>query len=421
MLAFFTSRADAERRASLVVLASMRWALIVVATFQINFRPGSSQSEYGTLNLLLLGALGLNAVLQWLLATHRAIYLGFPVLLGFYDALAITGAIASVDHFDNPTYLLYYPALLSFVLVFPGKWSVTYTVAIMGLYIAACLPGETLDLGGTGDQKDLALRLSTMATAALTANLVVRVERRRREEAVAAEMERGREVIAMEQRAIEAERRAQGERHRLSQEVHDGVSQNVYMLTLGLETAAEAVAREPGTERLAERMQALVRLSRQALMETRHLLYDLDRVMTGESSFVALVQHQAREFSAVSGIPVEVRVEGTERTLDAAAVGELFRVVQEALSNVMRHSGASTVTLDLRYGQGDVGLSLRDDGHGFQPTVLGGGHGLGNMRERIERLGGELTVDSAPESGTTVALRVPYGARAHAEDSRPAG
>lgn len=421
MFAFFASRADAERRASLVVLASMRWVLIAAAAFQINFRPGSSQSEHNTLNLLLLVALGLNAVLHWLLATHRSIYLGLPVLLGFYDAIAITGAIATVDHFDNPSYLLYYPALLSFVLVFPGKWSATYTVAIMALYIVACLPGETLEPGGTGDQKDLALRLSTMATAALTANLVVRVERRRREEAVAAERERAREVIAMEARAMEAERRAQTERHRLSQEVHDGVSQNVYMLTLGLETAAEAVAREPATAPLAERMQALVRLSRQALMETRHLLYDLDRVMTGDASFVSLVRHQAREFSAVSGIPVEVRVEGEERTLDAATVGELFRVVQEALSNVMRHSGASTVVLGLSYEGEELGLSLRDDGHGFQPTVLGGGHGLGNMRERIERLGGELAVDSAPEAGTTVALRVPYGAREHAEDPRPVG
>ncbi len=421
MFAFFTSRADAERRASLAVLASMRWALIAVAAFQINFRPGSSQSEYSTLNMLLLAAVALNALLQWLLATHRAIYLGFPLLLGFYDALAITGAIATVDHFDNPSYLLYFPALLSFVLVFPGKWSVTYTAVIMGLYILACTPGETLEIGGTGDQKDLVLRLSTMATVALTANLVVRVERRRREEAVAAETERSRDVLAMEQRALEAERRAQSERHRLSQEVHDGVSQNVYMLTLGLETAAEAVAREPATAPLAERMQALVRLSRQALMETRHLLYDLDRVMIGEASFVALVRHQAREFSAVSGIPMEVNLEGEERTLNAATVGELFRVVQEALSNVMRHSGASRVVLELAYEGDDLALSLGDDGHGFQPTVLAGGHGLGNMRERIERLGGELLVDSAPEAGTTVSLRVPYAARADVEDTRPAG
>ena len=421
MFAFLTSRADVERRASLVVLASMRWALIAAAAFQINFRPGSSQSEYNALNLLLFVALAFNALLQWLLATRRAIYLGLPVLLGFYDALAITGAIALVDHFDNPSYLLYYPALLSFVLVFPGKWSVTYTVAIMGLYIAACIPGDTFEPGGTGDQKDLALRLSTMATAALTANLVVRVERRRREEAVAAELERARDVISMEQRALAAERRAQTERHRLSQEVHDGVSQNVYMLTLGLETAAEAVAREPTTASLGERMQALVRLSRQALMETRHLLYDLDRVMTGEASFVSLVQHQAREFGAVAGIPVEVRVEGEERALDATTVGELFRVVQEGLSNVMRHSGASRVVIEMVFEGDGLGLSLRDDGHGFQPGVISRGHGLGNMGERIERLGGALEVDSAPEAGTTLALRVPYATTAHAQDPRPAG
>src|SRR4029079_5022927 len=112
-------------------------------------------------------------------------------------------------------------------------------------------------------QKALVLRLATMATAALTANLVVRVERTLRQRAVA-------EALAMEQRAITAEREAAFERQRLSQEVHDGLSQNAYMLALGLEAAAETMSRDSADPRAIERMQGLVRLARQTLLETRN-------------------------------------------------------------------------------------------------------------------------------------------------------
>jgi signal transduction histidine kinase len=407
MLAFLWWRADAERRAALSILATMRWALIGAAFFQVNYRPGSDAPNLALLNALLIGAVVLNAGLQVLLARGRRIVLAYPILVGFYDAVSVTGAIAAVDRFDNPSFLLYYPALIAFVLVFPGKWSAVYTVAIMGAYTgAAMVPDESFDPASTADQKAITIRLLTMATAAMMANLVVRVERRRRLQAVEAERRRSEEAMAAEQRARAAEARIEEERQRLSRDVHDGVSQSVYMLMLGLDTASEA-ARRDANAALAERLDALHALSRETLLDTRNLLFALGGVMAGEASLSELVRNQAREFSAVSGIPVNVQISGEELRLAPAAVSQMFRITQEALSNAMRHSGAGHVAVSVTYGDGDVSLAIRDDGRGFEPSEAVAGHGLANMRHRAESLGGAANVTAAPGQGAIVSVTIP--------------
>lgn len=178
------------------------------------------------------------------------------------------------------------------------------------------------------------------------------------------------------------------------------------MLTLGLETAAVAAERT-GDEKLAERIGALHRVSREALFETRNLLFDLGQVMAGRAELAELVRNQAREFSSITGIATEVEVEGTPVAMVPAAVGEVFRIVQESLANIMRHSGAATATIGLSYGGGMLRLMIRDDGHGFEPGAGPAGHGLANMRERAEALGGSAMITSAPEAGTTVAVEIP--------------
>ena len=230
MWRFLLGTADPERRAALTVLVVMRWALIAGALFQVNYRPGSEPRGFVLLNSLILIGAGLNGILQWRLLRPRPIPLWFPVAVGFYDVVGVTFAISSVEGFDNPSFLLYYPALLSFVLVFPGKWSFAYTAAVMAAYTASSVIGhDSFDPSGAGDQKALVLRLLTLATVALMGNVVVRVERRRRLAAVAAGERAAEERLAAEQRALEAGREVEAERRRLSREIHDGVSQRVYM------------------------------------------------------------------------------------------------------------------------------------------------------------------------------------------------
>ena len=408
MWRFLLSTADQERRSALTILVAMRWLLIAGALFQVNYRPGSEPRFYVLLNTLILVGAVLNGLMQWRLARPRAIPLWLPVAVGIYDVAGVTGAISAVEGFDNPSFLLYYPAVLSFVLVFPGRWSFVYTLAVMVAYTLSSVFGhDSFDGTSAPDQKALVLRLLTLATAGLMANLVVRVERRRRLEATAEAARAAEERLAAEQRALEAERLVQDERGRLSREIHDGVSQRVYMLSLGLENARVGAERA-GNEDLARRLGTLHAVSRETLFETRNLLFDLGRVMAGKSSLNELAHNLAREFSAVTGIEVDVRSEdGDIRGLEPDQVGEVFRILQEALANVMKHAHASRVTLTLTCTDDALEVSVEDNGNGFDSGASEGGHGLKNISDRAMALGGEAEVTSTPGAGTRVRARIP--------------
>lgn len=399
---------DAERRAGLAILVAARWFLVVAALIAQDYHPDNGRTALVGINLLIAGAALLNLWLQLSLRRGSEISFGLAVLVSVFDVLGVTLAIAFADGFASSAYILYYPALLAFGLVFPGRWGVLYAGATALGYLGVCLfTHANFHVGAAAHQKVMELRLATMGSSALMAYLVVRLERERRQRAVAAEAERTAEVLALEKRALEQERAAQAERLRLSQEVHDGISQSVYMLTLGLETAAALHERHDPA--LAERLGALVRLGKGTLLETRNLLFDLEGVMAGEASLAALVKHQAEEFAAVTGIPTAVIVAGEERLLSPATVGEVYRLLQEGLANIYRHAGADSAALRLRFGDDALTLCISDTGAGFdagQPPPRG--HGLRNMRERTARLGGCLTIVARPGCGATLTATIPY-------------
>jgi signal transduction histidine kinase len=414
---------DAEQRASLAILVAARWFLAAIAVFTVNYRPTARPTVILAINLMIAGAAALNIVIQRRLRRGQPVPLGLPVAASVYDAAGITIAIALVDGFINESFVLYYPALLAISVVFPGRWSALYALASAAAYLCVSLPThDSFQAGSPGDQRVLALRLAAMAATVLIANLVVRIERDRRERAVAAEAARAAEVQALEERARAAERAAEEERHRLSRDVHDGIAQQVYMLTLGLETIAALVAEDHTDERVTGRVEALVRLAKQTLLDTRNLLFDLGDVMTGETGLDTLIRNQACEFAATTGIAVDVRVCGAERRLSAIAVSEVYRVVQEGLANVYKHAQATSVVLRLCYGNNAVTVTIGDDGRGFEPAAVGGrGHGLSNMQARAARLGGRLAVASSVGAGTTLTVVVPHEEPADGADPCPAG
>jgi signal transduction histidine kinase len=118
-----------------------------------------------------------------------------------------------------------------------------------------------------------------------------------------------------------------------------------------------------------------------------------------------------REFATVSGLPVTVAVDGTERALPVAEATALYRIAQEALANVYRHGRASQISLRLAFAEGSVILEVSDNGVGFasgDEQALSG-RGLRNMRQRAAELGGTLDITSAPGQGTRVAVAIPTG------------
>jgi signal transduction histidine kinase len=422
-LSVFFAPLDAERRAGLAILTGVRWMLIAAAIFTIGYEPGLSRLAFGTIAVLIAVAVVMNIVFQARLRSRRTIFVGLPLFAGVYDAAAITTALALAEGFANDSFVLYYPALLAFSIVFRGWWSLYYGAAVLTAYTLVSLFTHDNFVQEDGSQeKVLILRLATMTATVAIGNMVVRIERSRRQVAVAAEAARARDVLELEQRARVAERTARDERRRLAQDVHDGISQNVYMLTLGLETVAAVVERERGNSQVDERLAALVRLSKQTLLDTRSLLFDLEQVMAGRTSLAALVQNQAREFTAVTGIAVNVDVTGEERPLAPVATGEVYRVVQEGLANVYKHARAGSVTLQLAYQDRGLQLVVEDDGCGFDPAHNPGrGYGVSGMRGRIDRLHGTLTIDAAPGRGTRLAAVIPYAEAEHGPDTHPAG
>jgi len=400
-------RITEEQRESAKVLVSLRWFLLAALVVVVDFPVRDDTRAFLVIHGLMLGAVVLNFRLHYLIATRRPVPLWLPLLIGAYDAAAITAAIAVIDGFDNTAYVLYYPALMAFSAAFPGRIGLTYAALIMLIYSALSIfIYKRFDTGSASDWHDLGLRVSTMAATTLLSYLLVRVERVRRMRAVADEAERQREVRALEQRTLAMEQAAEVERRRLAREVHDGVSQGVYMLSLGLEGLGRDGS-STGSRPDPERLDALVRLSKQTLLESRGLLFDLSDVMHGEARLEALIQNQADDFRAITGITTTVRVEGAPASLPSATATEVYRVLRESLANVYRHAGAHSVAIELCHGAATT-LRIRDDGVGFDgDAARQRGHGLRNMEDRARAIGADFAVESAPGAGTAITLTIP--------------
>ncbi len=204
---------------------------------------------------------------------------------------------------------------------------------------------------------------------------------------------------------------AQEERSRIAREIHDGIAQSIYMLSLNLEKAAE-VARDD--ERLGQRLGGLVGLAKEALLEVRHYIFDLKPLLAGDASLAGTIRAQMREFSAVSGLPVDLRLDGTERTVSPAVGSALYRITQEALANVFRHAGAKSIEARLAFNGDGLLLEIKDDGRGFGvagDSAASQGRGLRNIHQRATEAGGAAEILSTPGRGTTVRVNLPLGGR----------
>lgn len=376
---------DEGRRTTLPIQIVMRWVLVAVALFIVNYEPGTSTTSRVLLNTLVGGGAVLNGLLQWQLRSRVHVITALPVALAVYDVAAITAAVGIVDRFDNGVFVLYYPALLAFTLVFPGRWSLAYTAITIGAYLVVVYPHESFDLGHATDLKQLVARLVSMGTTVLIANLVVGIERARRERAVA---------IALT---------ASAERQRIANELHDSVAQSVYMLTMNLEANADLVNREVDHPTLQAQMGALVPMARRALLETRSLLFDLEAPLSGDESLSELVRRHVEEFAAVTGVQVEFEPDGAAAWVDPETTVEVYRVVQESLANVYRHAGVDTAQVRLHSGPPLI-VEVTDAGAGFDEPRRESARGLASMHERARRIGAQLTVSSTVGRGTTVRL-----------------
>jgi len=230
------------------------------------------------------------------------------------------------------------------------------------------------------------------------------LERQRRAEAVEAERARMEENLLLQRRAEEAERKAQGERIRVSQEIHDGAAQSAFMLSLGLETCRNMAERD--APQLLDRLKALHAESKQALWELRYLI-NLGALFEGRSLGQILADHLAN-FRAITSIPTHFSVTGSETELPLFTKQRLFAVAHNALTNAYKYARATEVKVELACDDRMLRLSIGDNGVG--PTTglaSSSGHGIRNMRRMAQELGGSLEIASAAGKGTTVRMTLP--------------
>jgi len=222
-------------------------------------------------------------------------------------------------------------------------------------------------------------------------------------------------AVALENAALYERAQTVGvleERQRLARDLHDSVTQLVFSITLIAQSVGAAYRRDSaeGERRLAR----IVELSQQSLAEMRALLAELRPAGPVPTGLVPALQKHFERVGPRENLDIALEAQ-TYAPHSRDYEEALYRVVQEALNNVIKHSRAARVTVSLAQAGGEVTLRVVDDGQGFDLAALnswpanpdGGGLGLVGMRERVERLGGKLVIEAAPGAGTTVAVSLP--------------
>jgi two-component system, NarL family, sensor histidine kinase DevS len=194
------------------------------------------------------------------------------------------------------------------------------------------------------------------------------------------------------------------ERRRLARELHDETGQALTSILLGLRSIEEA----PTDEEMRSAVTEVRNLVRSTLQDVRQLAVELRPKALDDFGLVAALERLTESFAEQTGIAVEFVPALPEGRLSPEADTALYRIVQESLTNVVKHARASRVSIVLTRKDDSVSVVVEDDGVGFEPgRTRDGGLGLVGMRERVGLLGGRLTIESRPGAGTTFVAEVP--------------
>lgn len=246
--------------------------------------------------------------------------------------------------------------------------------------------------------EDLLTLVVFLATAIITGQLASAL-RQRAEQA----RSRERELRLLYEQAQELV--SLQERQRLARELHDSVSQALYAIGLGAHTAREALESDP--EQAMASIDYVLALAEAGLAEMRALIFELRPESLEIEGLVAALTRQVAVLRTRYKLNVEADLR-EEPDLSMEMKHALYRIAQEALHNIVKHARASVVVLRLARQANEVILEVRDNGRGFDPADPFPGHlGLRSMHERVAKMGGTLAIESVPEQGTCVGVRMP--------------
>ncbi len=200
-----------------------------------------------------------------------------------------------------------------------------------------------------------------------------------------------------------------GERARLAREIHDTLAQGFVGISSQLDAVAMCLLDDAAAAR--QHLDLARKMARYSLTEARRSVMDLRASALEGQDLAAALQSGMRVWTAGSGVAVEVSVTGHRNSLPQEMEQHLLRIAQEAVNNALKHAGANKIWIRLHMEARKLYLRIADDGRGFEQadsfSSLGGHFGLMGMRERAERLGGELHLETQPGSGTKVEVTAP--------------
>jgi len=196
------------------------------------------------------------------------------------------------------------------------------------------------------------------------------------------------------------------ERERIARDLHDSVTQTLYSLSLFVDATQKAL-QAGKTDKAQKHVHELRMLAREAMLDMRLLIFELHPPILQKEGLVVALKTRLESVEARSGIRTEYQVIH-ERELPLTIEAELYRIAQEALTNVVKHSQADSVNVTLYYGRNQFKMKVQDNGVGFDMEKVdeGGGIGIRGIKERVQRMNGKLYVESTPQKGTILVVTV---------------
>lgn len=200
------------------------------------------------------------------------------------------------------------------------------------------------------------------------------------------------------------------EKQRLARDIHDGPAQSIANILVKAEVC-ERLA-DIDKDKFKEELNNLKDIIRMTLKDIRKTIYDLRPMSLDDLGLIPTLQRYVQKFIEYTGINVELKVFGQVSALNSSVEIAVFRIIQEALSNIYKHSKATEAIIIIEFSQKRLNLVIADNGIGFNFSETCnneaeyGGYGLVNMRERVELLGGNMTIKSAPGKGTKISFYI---------------
>ncbi|MGH9857454.1 MAG: sensor histidine kinase, partial [Acidobacteriota bacterium] len=199
------------------------------------------------------------------------------------------------------------------------------------------------------------------------------------------------------------------ERAKISREMHDGIGQELTALKMNLDILSPVISPGLSAEN-QERWNETKSIAEQALQDIRELSRLLRPRMLDDLGLFPTLRWYVRTFVKRVNIPVDLQIDGDEEKLNPEKQTILFRVVQEALNNVAKHSRATSAVVRLQCNEQEAYLRIRDDGIGFDPNTprsSESGSGLAGMRDRVMLYKGRFDIHSEPQRGTQLEISIP--------------